>query len=386
MKKEKLSGVGSSGGGGGVGMGLNLLLLVAMVAANILSLYHLSSTRNPPPPPPHLHQQDVVPDHLLRQLHTIRATITHLTTLRSSSASSSSSSASSVPPELLLYSRLGPIASACSSQPDLLHRYMSYTPFSPCPRDHSSIAEPLLLRGCSPLPRRRCFSPTPSFSSSSLPDSAVLWPPTSSCRSFSCLPPSLHFDLNSSPTAFTSSKSALDLTLPQLFTIAKKSVRTALDVGGGTAALAARLKSDYNVSVLTTTLNLGYPYNEAAALRGAVPLHLPLQQRFPLQDGAVDLVRTGHAVNRWIPADAMEFLMYDVDRVLRPGGWWWVDHFFCRAGDLERVYAPMMGRLGYRRIKWAVGNKTDAGGIKYGEVYLTALLHKPVLAAAAKVV
>ncbi|KAJ6837945.1 uncharacterized protein M6B38_321710 [Iris pallida] len=158
MKKEKLSGVGS-GGGGGVGMGLNLLLLVAMVAANILSLYHLSSTRNPPPPPPHLHQQDdVVPDHLLRQLHTIRATITHLTALRSSSASSS---ASSVPPELLLYSRLGPIASACSSHPDLLHRYMSYTPFSPCPRDHSSLAEPLLLRGCSPLPPPPLLLPHP---------------------------------------------------------------------------------------------------------------------------------------------------------------------------------------------------------------------------------
>ncbi|KAG0496829.1 hypothetical protein HPP92_001520 [Vanilla planifolia] len=374
----------------GVGMGLNLLLLVAMVAANILSLYHLSSLRQPSPTATSAHP---VPDHLLRQLHTIRATISHLTRLRS--ATSSSSSLAPPPPELILFSHIAPIASACSDHPELLRLYMNYTPFSPCPRDTLSVAEPLMLRGCHPLPRRRCFSPTPPkplissslpshpFPSSPLPDSAVLWPPTNPCRSFSCLPSHLGFDLKSIELSrFLSVRSALDLTLPQLLTIAKASgaapIRLAVDVAGGTATLAARLKLMTNATVLTTTMNLGAPYSEAAALRGLVPLHAPLQQRLPLHDGTMDLVRTGHAVNRWIPVPVLEFLLFDADRVLKAGGLLWVDHFFCKSTDLSTIYSPLIVRLGYKRIKWAVGNKTDAGGIKYGEVYLTALLQKPI--------
>ncbi|PKA55737.1 hypothetical protein AXF42_Ash012029 [Apostasia shenzhenica] len=371
----------------GLGMGLNLLLLLAMVATNILSLYHLSSLRHPSASPSHSHPIPV-PDHLLHQLHTIRATISHLSRLHSAP------SPPPPPPELLLFSRLSPIASSCSDHPDLLRRFMTYTPFSPCPRDTLSVAEPLLLRGCHPLPRRRCFSPTPPtplapsslpshpFPSSPLPDAAVLWPPTSPCRSFSCLPPNLGFDFRSTePSRFLSFRSALDLPLPQLLTIANAAgaapIRLALDIAGGTGTLAAHLKLMANATVVTTTMNLGAPYSEAAALRGVVPLHAPLQQRLPVHDGAMDLVRTGHAVNRWIPVPAIEFLLYDADRVLKAGGLLWIDRFFCKAADLQTVYGPLIGRLGYKRIKWAVGNKTDASGIKHGEVYLTALLQKP---------
>ncbi|XXG67807.1 hypothetical protein AAC387_Pa06g1066 [Persea americana] len=368
----------------GFGLGLNLLLLMAMVATNILSLYHLSSSqqhRSPPPPP--------VPDHLLHQLSTIRATINHLTRLRSTTTTSSNSAhpPPPIPHDLLLYTRLSPIASACRDHPDLLHRFMNYTPFSLCPSDHS-LADSLILRGCHPLPRRRCFSPTPpkppsslptSPFPSSLPDSAVLWSPYS-CKSFSCLArfnDNLGFDLKIESARFVSSKSNLDLTIPQLLHIAKNSssaLRLALDVGGGTGTFAARMKL-HNVTVVTTTMNLGAPYNEAVALRGLIPLHMPLQQRFPVFDGVVDLVRCGHAVNRWIPTVAMEFLLYDVDRVLRGGGFLWIDHFFCKGADLDKVYSPLIGRLGYKKLKWATGNKTDS---KHGEVYLTALLQKPL--------
>ncbi|XP_073111607.1 LOW QUALITY PROTEIN: probable methyltransferase At1g29790 [Elaeis guineensis] len=393
MRKERT--------GMGIGMGLHLLLLVAMVTTNILSLYHLSSTRNNSPPHPQILDPAAadVPNHLLQQLHSIRATITHLTRLRSSpSSASASSSPAASPSELLLFSHVGPIASACSNHPDLLHRYMNYTPFGPCPRDLHSVAEPLLLRGCHPLPRRRCFSPTPpkplnpsSLPSDpfppSLPDAAVLWPPAAPCRSFSCLPTSLGFDPKTEAFRFLSAKSSLDLPLPQLLSLARSAgaapIRLALDVGGGTGTLAAHLRLLANATVLTTTMNLGAPYSEAAALRGVVPLHAPLQQRFPVQDGVLDLVRTGHAVNRWIPAPALEFLLYDAERVLRAGGFLWVDHFFCKGSDLDAVYAPMIGRLGYKIIKWAVGNKTDAR-LRYGGVYLTTLLQKPLPATAAK--
>ena len=130
----------------------------------------------------------------------------------------------------------------------------------------------------------------------------------------------------------------------------------------------------HNVTVITTTMNLNAPNNEAVASRGLVPLHVPLQQRLPVFDGVVDLVRCGHGVNRWIPLTALEFLLYDVDRVLRSGGYLWLDHFFGKGMDLENVYGPLIGKLGYKKVKWATGTKSE----KNGELYLTALLQKPL--------
>ncbi|XP_061341238.1 probable methyltransferase At1g29790 [Gastrolobium bilobum] len=368
-------------------MTLNLVLLIAMVATNILSLYHLSSTlqspKSPKPPPP-------VPDQLIHQLHTIRATINHLTRLQHTDTNTNTKS--SIPSDLLLYSHLSPIASSCHNHPDLLHKYMTYTPFSLCPSDWD-LAESLILRGCHPLPRRRCFSRTPHKPPlstslpqnpfpSSLPDSTVIWD-RYSCKSFDCLNkqnPNLGFEPSRDASKFTTYKTELDLPIPQLLQIvksAKSVLRLGLDIGGGTGSFAAAMKLR-NVTVLTTTMNVAAPYSEAVALRGLVPLHVPLQQRLPLFDGVVDLVRCGHAVNRWIPVTMMEFLLFDVDRVLRGGGYLWIDHFFSKGLDLEKVYAPLIGKLGYKKVKWATGNKTDAGGVKNGEVYLTALLQKPV--------
>ncbi|KAK3157261.1 hypothetical protein QOZ80_2AG0118460 [Eleusine coracana subsp. coracana] len=389
------------GGGLYLNQRLNALLLLSVVATNLVSLYHLSlrAATSPPLLPSlqlQLQQQlekEEVPhaddeqEALIRQLGAIRAGVSQLNHLRSSSPPPPPP-----PPELVLYSRLAPVASACAAHPDLLHRYMSYTPFAPCPDDALSLAEPLLLRGCHPLPRRRCFSPTPSSPAASLPadpfsplpDAAVRWPKDAKCRSFSCLPQSLGFDVARTEAArFLRARGPLDLTAPQLLRLASLGragpIRLGLDIGGGTGTLAARLKKLANATVVTTTMNLGAPYSEAAAARGVVPLHAPLQQRFPVGDGTMDVVRAGHAVNRWIPEAALEFLWYDADRALRPGGLLWVDHFWCRRADLEGVYAAMLRRLGYKTIKWAVGDKTVAAGGNRAkdEVYLTALLQKP---------
>lgn len=372
----------------GFTMGLNLLLLLAMVATNILSLYHLSSfsSSSSSSSTSAVTPSALVPDHLLHQLQIIRATINHLTRLRHPTTTSSAAAAV-VPSDLLLYAHLAPVASACRDQPDLLHRFMTYTPFSLCPRD-ADVAEALILRGCHPLPRRRCFSPTPPSSSTplpshpfppSLPDAAVDWSPYA-CKSFACLNPSLGFDPAAERSKFMRYASDLDLPIPQLLRLARDSgsvLRLGLDIGGGTATFAAQMKA-HNVTVVTTTMNLGAPYNQAAALRGLVPLHAPLQQRLPVFDGVVDLVRCGHAVNRWIPVVVLEFLLYDVDRVLRGGGYLWLDRFFSKRADLYHVYAPLVAKLGYKKVKWATANKTDASGLKNGEVYLTALLQKPV--------
>ncbi|KAL3616938.1 putative methyltransferase At1g29790 [Castilleja foliolosa] len=371
----------------GFTMGLNLLLLLAMVATNIFSLYHLSSTiqSKPAAPPP-------VPDHLIHQLSTIRATISHLTTLQHSSASKTppSAAASPTPSDLLIYTHLAPIASSCKDNPILLHQYMNYTPFHLCPNDHP-LAENLILRGCHPLPRRRCFSRTSASAAAALPEDPFSNLPEKTqfllthytCKTFSCFASSksdMGFDMRVEKSRFLSYKSDLDLPIPQLFQIAKlaKSViRLALDVGGGTGTFAAQMKLQ-NVTVLTTTMNLGAPYNEAAAVRGLLALHAPLQQRLPVFDGVLDLVRCGHAVNRWIPVASMEFLFFDVDRVLRGGGYFLLDHFFSKKMDLEKVFTPLIGKLGYKKVKWAVADKNDASGVKNGEVYLTALLQKPL--------
>ncbi|KAL0678899.1 hypothetical protein Bca4012_006880 [Brassica carinata] len=370
----------------GFTMSLNLFLLVAMVATNILSLYHLSSTTNFFQSAVKFSPSSVptVPDHLLRQLHTIRAAINHLTNHspdKSTSTASSTVSSSSAPPkDLLLYSKLSPIASACHNYPDLLHEYMNYTPFSLCPSD-ADLAEKLILRGCHPLPRRRCFSRTPRVTDSK-PDSHVIWSYYSSCKTFDCLAtkfPGAGFDLSAekSKSQFSAYKSELDLPITQLLQIAKSAnsvLRLGIDVGGGTGSFAAAMKAR-NVTVVTTTMNFNAPYSEAVALRGLVPLHVPLQQRLPVFDGVVDLVRCGRAVNRWIPVTVMEFFLFDLDRVLRGGGYLWLDRFFSKKVDLENVYGPMIGKLGYKKVKWAVANKVDS---KHGEVFLTALLQKPV--------
>ncbi|KAE8671817.1 60S ribosomal protein L18a-1-like [Hibiscus syriacus] len=356
-----------------------------MVATNNLSLYHLSSTvqsPKPPPPPP-----TPVPDNLIRQLNTIRAAINNLTRHNPSSAASTAKPSSVVPQDLTLHSQIGPIASSCHNQPDLLHRYMNYTPFSICPFD-PNLQETLILNGCHPLPRRRCFSKTPSKQPSSLPltpfptslsDSGVIWNKYS-CKSFACLlqnnPTS--FDLNAQRSSLLRFTSELDLPISQFMQLANSAVRLGIDIGGGTGTFAAVMKKSYNVTMLTTTMNVNAPYNEAVALRGLVPLHVPLQQRFPVFDGTMDLVRCGRAVNRWIPVSVMEFMFYDVDRVLRAGGYLWVDRFFSKAVDLEKIYWPLIGKPGYKKVKWAVANKTDPSGLKHGEVYLTALLQKPV--------
>ncbi|KAL8468416.1 hypothetical protein ACS0TY_031575 [Phlomoides rotata] len=263
---------------------------------------------------------------------------------------------------------------------------MNYTPFSLCPND-SPLAEDLILRGCHPLPRRRCFSRTlpaaprtlPADPFSPLPEKTAILSHYS-CKTFSCfagLKPEMGFDMRVEKSRYLNYRTDLDLPISQLLQIAKSAktvIRLALDIGGGTGTFAAQMKLQ-NVTVVTTTMSLGAPYNEAVAIRGLVPLHVPLQQRLPVFDGVMDLVRCGHAVNRWIPVTSMEFLFFDVDRVLRSGGYFLLDHFFSKRADLENVYTPLIGKLGYKKVKWAVADKIDS---KNGEVYLTALLQKPL--------
>ena len=127
----------------------------------------LSSTLQTPKKPPTT--APLVPGHLIQQLHTIRAIINQLTRLQPTTAATTATTKSTTPSDLLLHSRLSPIASSYHNHADLLHKYMTYTPYSLCSPNSNSIAKSLILRGCHPLPCRCYFSKTPPKPTSSLP-------------------------------------------------------------------------------------------------------------------------------------------------------------------------------------------------------------------------
>lgn len=73
----------------------------------------------------------------------------------------------------------------------------------------------------------------------------------------------------------------------------------------------------------------------------------------------------------------MEFALFDIFRVLRPGGLFWLDHFFCVGKEMNSTYVPMFERIGFRKLRWDAGRKLDRG-IDKNEWYLSALLEKPM--------
>ncbi|KAL2531064.1 putative aldo-keto reductase 5 [Forsythia ovata] len=73
--------------------------------------------------------------------------------------------------------------------------------------------------------------------------------------------------------------------------------------------------------------------------------------------------------------DKLEFLMFDIDRILRAGGLFWLDNFYCSNEDKKKDLTRLIERFGYKKLKWVVGEKINGSG-KSG-VYLSAVLQKP---------
>lgn len=142
------------------------------------------------------------------------------------------------------------------------------------------------------------------------------------------------------------------------------------------ATFAVRMR-ERNVTVITTSMNLNGPFNNFIAARGVVPLYVSISQRLPFFDNTMDIVHSMHVLSNWIPTDLLQFMMFDIYRVLRPGGLFWMDHFFCVGEQLEKVYAPLIESVGFEKVKWEVGRKLDRGP-ELNEMYLSALLEKPL--------
>lgn len=297
------------------------------------------------------------------------------------------------------------IGAACHRHRDELNKYMRYNVTGDCPPD-AALAERLMLRGCEPLPRRRCRArgpagfPDPTPFPESLwvvpPDKSVSWAPYA-CKNYSCLVdsarrrPGSHshshhhgceacFDLaGKERRRWVGQGGDLDYDIDTVLASKPRgTVRIGLDIGGGTGTFAARM-AERGVTVVTTTLDLGSPFGSFVASRGLIPLHLSaVAGRLPFFDGTLDIVHSMHVLSNRVPRAVLEAELYDIYRVLRPGGIFWLDHFFCTGKELTEVYVPIIEGVGFRKLRWNTGKKLDKGP-NADEWYISALLERPMM-------
>ncbi|KAK1276583.1 hypothetical protein QJS04_geneDACA016787 [Acorus gramineus] len=291
-----------------------------------------------------------------------------------------------------LYPQLG---HACLHHQEDLIQYMTYDIGGGCPSDEL-FAQRLMLKGCEPLPRRRCHpkspkgfidpAPHPENLWSIPPDTSVVWD-AYTCKNYSCLvnraraPGSYDckdcFDIRAGArerARWLRDDGALDYGIDEVLRAAG-TVRVGLDIGGGTGTFAARMK-ERGVTIVTSTMNFDGPFGPFIASRGLIAMQLSVAHRLPFFENTLDIVHSMHVLSNWIPDVVLEFALFDIYRVLRPGGVFWVDHFFCVGGQLNETYVPMFGRIGFRKLRWNEGRKLDRG-IEKDEWYLSALLEKP---------
>ncbi|KAM0852873.1 hypothetical protein ACQ4PT_051475 [Festuca glaucescens] len=289
----------------------------------------------------------------------------------------------------------GSIGHACVLMRRELDEYMSYDVGAYCPDDWD-LGQRLMLGGCDPLPRRRCLTRASKLFNRTLPINESLWtlPDDGNvrwsryhCRGYKCLSarnprPGYTrcvgcFDMdrekqrwvNTTTRNASLSASLVDFSIDEVLAVKPGEVRIGLDVSVGTGTFAARMR-ERGVTVVSAALNLGAPFAETVALRGLVPLYATMSQRLPFFDNTMDLVHTAGFFEGWVDLQLLDFVLFDWDRVLRPGGLLWVDRFACARRDLDD-YMYMFLQFRYKKHRWVVSFKSKE------EVYLSALLEKP---------
>lgn len=286
------------------------------------------------------------------------------------------------------------IGHACFSMKEELEEYMDYDVGDIC-KDDWRLAQKLMVHGCDPLPLRRCFSRSPILYSQPfsvnesmrrLPDDRNVRWNQYICKNFTCLATNktrkgffkcadcfdltdqemprwvnpVYQDPNSNLTA--------DFVMTEVLDLKPGEIRIGFDFSVGTGTFAARMR-ELNFTIISASINLGAPFNEMIALRGLVPLYLTINQRLPL-----DLIHTTRFLDGWIDFVLLDFVLYDWDRVLRPGGLLWIDSFFCLKEDLDD-YLEAFKMLRYKKHRWVVVPKMDKDDDR--EVFFSAVLEKP---------
>jgi len=232
-----------------------------------------------------------------------------------------------------------------------------------------------------PLPLADALWSTP-------PDRSVHWS-AYTCKSFRCLDERARsprfddckdcFDLAGRERRrwLNATGNPLDFTIDEVLASASPpgSVRIGLDIGGGSGTFAVRMRKR-GVTVVATTVNLNGPFSAMVAARGVVPLYVSVAARLPFFDNTLDVVHSMHVLSGWMPPAAMQFALFDVYRVLRPGGLFWLDHFFCREEEMA-AYMEVVESVGFGKLRWVTGRKLDRGPERK-ETYLLSLLEKPL--------
>lgn len=285
------------------------------------------------------------------------------------------------------------VGHSCDKSVDLLSQYMTYKVSGACPDDWS-LAQRLILRGCEPLPRRRCFAKSvPKVGLYSFPislwkqvsDKIVSWSGLG-CKNFECLNNKKLgkdcvgcFDLANGyeNQRFVKARGKNDFLIDDVLALGSGGTRTGFDIGGGSGTFAARM-AERNVTVITATLNVDAPISEFVSARGLFPVYLSLDHRFPFYDNVFDIVHAASGLDVGGRPEKLEFLMFDIDRILRAGGLFWLDNFYCANEEKKKALTRLIERFGYRKLKWVVGEKPDAAGPGKSEVYLSGVLQKPV--------
>ncbi|XP_015875070.3 probable methyltransferase At1g29790 [Ziziphus jujuba] len=280
------------------------------------------------------------------------------------------------------------IGHACVLYKKELEEYMDYDIGSYC-EDDWNVAQKLMLSGCDPLPRRRCLTRASKVYQKPYPINESLWKLPDDrnvrwgnyqCRNFQCLSSknpkrgyskcSGCFEMEKEKLKWvTNSSLPIDFLISDFLKIKPGEIRIGLDCGIGTGTFAARMR-ELNVTIISTALNLGAPFNEMIALRGLVPLYVALNQRLPFFDNTMDLIHTAGFLDGWIDLQLLDFILFDWDRILRPGGFLWIDRFFCNRKDLDD-FMYMFLQFRYKKHKWVTSPKSK------DEVYFSALLEKP---------
>ncbi|KAK4769311.1 hypothetical protein SAY86_027461 [Trapa natans] len=258
------------------------------------------------------------------------------------------------------------IGHACFAMKEELERYMDYDVGDVC-NDDWRLGQRLMVHGCDPLPRRRCFARAPKLYRRPLPISKSMWrlPDDRNvrwshyrCKNFTCLASNTTrkgffkcadcFNLTThewprwvKPVYIDQiSNMTVDFLVPEVLAIKPGEIRIGLDFSIGTGTFAARMR-EFDVTIVSATINLGAPFSETIALRGLVPLYLSINQRLPFFDNTLDLIHT--------------------------------TSFFCSKEDLED-YLGAFKMLRYRKHKWVVIPKVDKDD---KEVFFSAVLEKP---------
>ncbi|KAI3745979.1 hypothetical protein L6452_08394 [Arctium lappa] len=232
---------------------------------------------------------------------------------------------------------------SCVKSINLLSEFMNYTINGVCPHDWS-LSHKLILRGCEPLPRRRCLSKISSLKIKKL---------NGDC-----------FDLvkGYESQRFLKPRGKNDFLIDEVLGLGGNGgIRIGFDIGGGCGTFAARM-AEKNVTVVTTTLNMDASFSEFIATKGLFPLYLSLDHKFPFYENVFDIVRAGNGLDFGgdrLEKSKLEFLMFDVDRIMRPGGLLWLDNFLCSNEENRRNLKHLIEVSGYKKRKWVVGEKVN---------------------------